>query len=271
MLQNINFDKYYLYRNDFDMQLNDIDLHLQHVFEYRNEIIELEQERDNFTKQQAMVRELEALGTARDSHALNTVNQRYAVYKRDLESFNKVKLIIQQTVKDLDLVLMTYFTILLNSKEINKIDINPRENSISAHNNSEFDLIKDLLVLNNWTHMYTQAKYTKHEMENTFIQTQRSSLECRDLLMFYSRVMEYQPRSELQRNRLIKYKKSYSDLLELSNTAEYLKDIDIKRKNVEYCGQYFECMTIIAMEMQKNLVQAKHILEEHKQQPVSRI
>ncbi|XP_037824914.1 serine/threonine-protein kinase Smg1 [Lucilia sericata] len=250
------------YKNDFDVQLNELDLHLQNVLDYRKNILQLEQERDNFTKQQAMVRELEALGSAQTSHAFI---QRYNIYKHDLENYNKIKLMVQKTSNELDLLLLTYFNIITNPEAMHNIEVNPKGNDIVDHNESEFDVIKDLLIDNNWNNVYVQAKFNRHEMENTFIQTQRSALECRDLLTFYSRVMQFYPRSQLQNYRLMKYKRNFANLMGIEEKSN---DAGIVECNIEHCCQYFECMKMISIDLQKNIVQAKQILDEHKQQPI---
>lgn len=252
-------------RKDFDSQLNDVELHLKNILKCRNIIAQLEQERDNFSKQQALVRELEALGSAKASHAFI---QRYTVYKHDLQNFNKIKTMVQETVNELDVLVLKYFDIVTNPETIHNIEVIPKRNDIEDHNESEFDIIKDLLIDNNWNNVYVQAKFNRHEMENTFIQTQRSALECRDLLTFYSRVMQFYPRSQLQHYRLMKYKKTFATLMAIEENSNNFMAVDYSH-NIEQCGQYFDFMKIISMDLQKNIVQAKQILEEHKQQPVS--
>lgn len=243
-----------------------MNLHLQNILDCRKKILELEKERDNFTKQQAMVRELEALGSAQASHAFI---QRYNVYKHDLEKFNNIKSMVEKTINELNLLHTTYFNIITNPETMHNIEVNPKANDNMDHNESEFDVIKDLLIDNNWNNVYVQAKFNRHEMDNTFIQTQRSALECRDLLTFYGRVMQFYPRKDLQNYRLMKYKKKFNNLM---GANEKLNDNVLEettKTNIEHCVQYFECMKMISLDLQNNIVQAKQILEEHKQQPVS--
>lgn len=226
----------------------------------------MEQERDNFTKQLAMVRELEALGSAQTSHAFI---QRYNVYKRDLDSYNNIKLMVQKTVNELDVLLSTYFNIITNPEVIHNIELNPKTNEYMDHNEIEFDVVKQLLIDNNWNNIYVQANFNRHEMENTFIQTQRSALECRDLLMFYSRVMQFYPRSQLQTYRLIKYKQKFEHLMETKETATCVANVQQAQVKMADVILYFEGMKMISLDLQKSIVQAKQILEERKQQLVS--
>lgn len=250
-------------RNDFDLLLTNVKKHVESLLDLRQKMLQLEQERDNFTKQQAMVQELEALGSARGSHALNTVTLRYQAYKSDLDSFMKTKQLVEQTVKDLDLVLDTYFNTLLRPEEIRKIDLKSIDDC-SASSMNEFELFNDLSLENNWNHIYTQAKFTMHEMENTFLQTHRSAIECRDLLLFYAHVMRFYPRLKMQQNHLLKYKKEYADLVQskepTSNAYAYLTDAT--SYDSDTCQRYFETMTKILADIQVDVMAAKRNLDE---------
>ena len=239
---------------------------MQHVVDFRKNIAQLEQERDNFSKQLAMVGELEALGSAQTSHAFI---QRYNVYKHDLDSYNNIKLMVQKTINELDLLLSTYFNIVTNPEIMHNIELNPKPNDFMDHNDVEFDIIKDFLIDSNWNNVYVQAKFNRHEMENTFIQTQRSALECRDLLVFYSRVMQFYPRSELQNYRVMKYKQKFTNLMNTEEITESAENVKQFEGNEGKIIRYFDGMKMIYLDLQKNVMHAKEISEEHKQQPVS--
>lgn len=213
-----------------------------------------------------MVRELEALGSAQTSHAFI---QRYNVYKHDLDSYNNIKLMVQKTLNELDHLLSTYFNIVTNPEIMQNIELNLKPNDFMDHNDVEFDIIKDFLIDNNWNNVYVQAKFNRHEMENTFIQTQRSALECRDLLVFYSRVMQFYPRSQLKNYRVMKYKQKFTNLMNAEETIESNEKVKHFEDNESKIIEYFESMKMIYMDLQKNIVHAKEISEEHKQQPVS--
>lgn len=65
--------------------------HLQILQHQRIQLKHIESTRGTLSNQLAMVREAEALGAAMGSHSLNTLSQRYAVYKRTKNEFNATK------------------------------------------------------------------------------------------------------------------------------------------------------------------------------------
>lgn len=65
--------------------------HLQILQHQRIQLKHIETTRGTLSNQLAMVREAEALGAAMGSHSLNTLSQRYAVFKRTKNEFNATK------------------------------------------------------------------------------------------------------------------------------------------------------------------------------------
>ncbi|XP_075154551.1 serine/threonine-protein kinase Smg1 [Haematobia irritans] len=254
------------YKCDLATFLQMVKDHLQKIIATRQNIVQCEEERDNFTKQLAMIRELEALGSARGSHALNTVTQRYKAYKRDLNSFEKIKSLVEQTIKDLDIVLTTYFEILLRPNEIKKIEIN---NNIDPSPINECSIFKDLLMSEN--DYYKSLEYDKNELNNSFIQIQGSATECRDLILFYSRVLRFHPRSQLQQNHLMKYKKAFTDLVGMPHDGKYSESSSSTHHEIHdftLCQNYFEKIVFLYNDLQTQMVQSQLILQERQQEQV---
>lgn len=262
-----NHSCFFFFRNDLDSQLGKLNSHLQSLVDTRQTALLLEQERDNFSKQLSMVRELEALGSAQTSHAFV---QRYNVYKNELDNFNKIKVMMQTTLNELELLISTNLNLIKNPEVMQQnSEFNAIESDEVKMNETEFDIMHDMMIDNNWSNAYMQAKFTRHEMENAFIQCKRSALECRDLLIFYSGVMQFYPRSKFKSYRVLKYRQLFSNVLEAGHKSNDEKQVDA-RQNIECCGKYFEGMKVALTDLQESVAQAKTIFEEHKQQLVSR-
>ncbi|XP_073834492.1 serine/threonine-protein kinase Smg1 [Musca autumnalis] len=256
------------YRNSFDERLRDLVNNVQHLLDIRESISQLEQERSSYTKQLAMIRELDALGSARGSHALNTVTQRYKTYKRDLNAFENIKQLIQQTVNDLEVVQTTYFHILLDPNEVMKLDVNQQTNT--SHSIDECDLLKDIFPEYKANNLYTAYKFAKEEMENCFLQIQQNAVECKNLLLIYSKVKSYFPRSKILQNHLVKYKCVFSRLIK-SNVDFSTVDTSTSSVGVsiaEHCQKYFDSLIKIYMELKANLSHAQFELEQRQKQQI---
>lgn len=78
----MNFFLSFLRRDDVHNQLLLMKKHLFELSSNREEIKRLECQRSLLSKQISLVRELDALGHAMSSHPLNTLSQRYNVYKK---------------------------------------------------------------------------------------------------------------------------------------------------------------------------------------------
>lgn len=226
--------------------------------------MQLEQERDSYTKQLAMIRELDALGSARGSHALNTVTQRYKAYKRNLDSYEKIKQLVQQTVNDLEVVSITYFNILLKPDAIHKLDFNPPLDESLEPSIDECDLIKNHIVGNAADYYYTPVKFAKQEIDNSFIQVHNAAMECQDLLKFYSQVMRFYPHCKLMQSHLIKYKKTFTELMGQTADRSISSTYD-EQHSTESCAKYLEQMILVYTEIQNDLTKAQVSLEQSEQ------
>ncbi|XP_013115511.2 serine/threonine-protein kinase Smg1 isoform X1 [Stomoxys calcitrans] len=261
------------YKDDLDYVLRNVKDHVERMLDVRQQILRFEEKRDNYTKQLAMIRELDALGSARGSHALNTVTQRYKAYKRDLSSFDEIKSLVRQTVTDLDIVVSTYFDILLAPSEIRNIEIN---DGGLPHSN-ECAIVKTLLAGNSENKYYTPIEFAKHEINNSFIQIQRNAIECRDLLLFYGQLMRFYPRSKLQQNHLVKYLAQLKELVDVPSTVANPELPSTRgceedtHGTTKTCVQYFKNMQSIHVDLQTQVVQAQQVLKQRQQEQLDKI
>ncbi|XP_039962774.1 serine/threonine-protein kinase Smg1 [Bactrocera tryoni] len=203
------------YRDDLQTRLSEIEGALDHLIELQAEIRREEQERDRITKQSAMIRELQALGTAMGSHALNTITDRYNSCKRDESALNVMKENVQKYQTDTHAILTIYFEQLLPTsatRELSTLQLQLCDLQQNVATN-EFELLHTLLEQSGQEQLYAQCDFTRKEMDNTLYQQCRCALECIDLLQQYIGVMQFYPRSRLLENHLLKYEKAYRELM----------------------------------------------------------
>ncbi|XP_067639367.1 serine/threonine-protein kinase Smg1 [Eurosta solidaginis] len=215
------------FRDDVQIRLTEIENALDRLITIQSEIRQDEQERDRLTKQTAMIRELEALGTAMGSHTLNTISERYNACKRDEEAFTVIKDNVQKYQSDTYALLQTYFEQLLSpnfTNELTTLQLRDQQQNILPN---EFELIRSLLEQCGQERLYAQCDFTRKEMDNTLMQQSRCALECVELLQQYVGVIQFYPRSRLLQNHLLKYEQSYRELLNGErNVSELNQDFE---------------------------------------------
>ncbi|XP_036318874.1 serine/threonine-protein kinase Smg1 [Rhagoletis pomonella] len=267
------------YRDELQMRLTEIEGALDHLIALQAEIRREEQERDRISKQWAMIRELQALGTAMGSHALNTITDRHNTCKHDKEAFTAVKENVQKYQKDTFMLLNTYFERLLTAYATNELSALQMQLCDLQHNvpANEFELLRTLLEQSNQEQLYAQCDFTRKEMDNTLYQQCRCALECIDLLQQYTGVMQFYPRSRLLQNRLVKYEKAYRELIsdELS-MAELQKQLEEWQEGDEQVSvvdtgrrhivQYANGLEKVWIEANMQLATAINDLNEHSNQ-----
>ncbi|XP_004535156.1 serine/threonine-protein kinase Smg1 [Ceratitis capitata] len=203
------------FRDDLQKRFTEIEQALDRLIDLQSEIRREEQERDRITKQSAMIREVQALGSAMGSHKLNTITDRYSTCKRDEGALNVVKENVRKYQSDSCALLMTYFDKLLAASTTNELvtlqlQLCELQNNIPAN---EFQMLQALLEQCGQEPLFEQCDFTRKEMDNTLFQQCRCALESIDLLQQYIGVMQFYPRSHLLKNNLIKYEKAYRELL----------------------------------------------------------
>ncbi|XP_053950535.1 serine/threonine-protein kinase Smg1 [Anastrepha ludens] len=253
------------FRNDLQVRLIEIEDVLDRLTALQAEIRQEEQERDRITKQSAMIRELQTLGTAMGSHALNTVTDRHNTLKHDKEAFSTIKENVRKYQGDTRILLSTYFEHLLAAYVANELPALQLQVCDLQHNvpTNEFELLRTLLEQSGQERLYAQCDFTRKEMDNTLYQQCRCVLECIDLLQQYTGVMQFYPRSRLLQNRLVKYEKAYNGLLseelsvrelqqlleEWQESDEEVSEIKDKQQIVQYAASLEKIWIEVNMEL----------------------
>lgn len=155
----------------------------------------------------SMVRELEALGSAMSSHPLNTLSQRYSVYKKKRNDVGKIKNILLEKAVESELLMNDYLSFAddTSSGAINSSLMDIKSNYCAKANMSEFDLIKDFLESSNQGQTYAQSEQLREELENSILQQQNIVAAAFEVLLQYHNVVAYYPHDHVMNHRFAKY------------------------------------------------------------------
>lgn len=172
---------------------------LQELEQQRSDLQKSENHRNLLSQQMAMIRETEALGTAQGSHPLNTLSQRYIVYKRTRDDFENSKKALTEKSNQNKKIMKDYF------KSSNGIFNHLIDLELISCIGSEFDLIQEFLENSPQHQIFIECDLKRKEL-NTFglqqISTIRSAFEA---LLQYSAVVKFFPKGFHENHRLSKY------------------------------------------------------------------
>lgn len=272
-------NSYHTFRDDLQKRFTEIEQALDRLIDLQSEIRREEQERDRITKQSAMIREVQALGSAMGSHKLNTITDRYSTCKRDEGALNVVKENVRKYQSDSCALLMTYFDKLLAASTTNELvtlqlQLCELQNNIPAN---EFQMLQALLEQCGQEPLFEQCDFTRKEMDNTLFQQCRCALESIDLLQQYIGVMQFYPRSHLLKNNLIKYEKAYRELLSGAASVSELQQ-QFEAENAQAVSesvklqavQYAVSLEEVWIETNMLLTTSINEMNDHNNQVVSR-
>lgn len=200
------FEIVHAYSNDVYHQLKQMKNHLQILQHQRIQLKHIESTRGTLSNQLAMVREAEALGAAMGSHSLNTLSQRYSVYKRTKNEFNATKHSLTEKSEICFNQITTY-------KEYMKCIANNfiTENLIeltelaSVNIVSEFDLVWEFLENSAQNVILGQGDQTSKELIAAVHQQTTLVKQIFETLIQYGDVVNCHPQRYVEQHRLIQY------------------------------------------------------------------
>lgn len=180
---------------------------LQKLQTQRTEMQEIESNRKLLSKQLAMVREAETLGTAIGSHQLNSLSQRYAVYKRTKTEYNTTRQALQHMVDECIHHMNDYQQSICAIKRCELIDALQELEQLTTDQLpvSEFLLVKDFLENSNQGALFIQSDQTRKELDTSLLQQTTILNQIIDSLTVYSSVVCFHPQSYINQHRSRKY------------------------------------------------------------------
>lgn len=187
----------------------------------------LESQRSLLSKQISLVRELEALGSAMSSHPLNTLSQRYAIYKKKRDDVEMIKNILLEKAVEAERMMEDYLTFVENSNSgrINRSLLEVKSNYATS-TFSEFDLVKEFLESSNQGQIFVQGDGFRKEM-NALLANQRAILvKAFETLIQYFNVISFYPHDHIANHRFGKYSSWCRSLIE-NKSQEYVRQVAI--------------------------------------------
>lgn len=210
-----------IFRDEVHNQLLLIDSYLVDLTSSRNKLQELEYRRNVLSKQISLVRDVEALGSAMHSHSLNTLTQRYSIFKKKRNDVVLIKNILMEKASEAEEMIGEYLCFI---DETNALG-NYLDEMKSKHVVSEFDIIKDFLENSNQGQLLMQGDHLRRELDTALIQRAPIVEGTIQVLLQYRNVMRFYPHDHVQNHRLSKYAAWCHSLVRTEN------------KNLEYTRQ----------------------------------
>lgn len=197
-------------RDDVYNEIKDLQSHLIDLQSKRQNLHLAETRRSLLSKQAALITEAESLGTAIRSHPLNTLSQRYGVYKRTRDEYNACKAALLDKSVECSAKLSTYLTCLENVESNAIADYLMQLNEIIAIVKSqsptfEFELVREFLENSAQTAIYVQSCQTYTELHNELLQQFAIVKQIFDTILQYGAVARYHPRFAHEQHRIAKY------------------------------------------------------------------
>lgn len=199
--------------------------HLQILQHQRIQLKHIESTRGTLSNQLAMVREAEALGAAMGSHSLNTLSQRYAVYKRTKNEFNAAKHALNEKSELCFNHIATYRDYMKNIAnnliDDNLIELNDLANTEIA---SEFGLVWEFLENSAQSLIYAQGDQTSKELIAAVHQQTGLVKQIFDALIQYGNVVNCHPQRYIEQHRLFQYA-NWCNQLTSSESVQSCRDV----------------------------------------------
>lgn len=198
------------HRDGFFNQLKQLQAFLLNLQLQRTNLQKLEANRNSLSKQAALITEAEALGSALSSHPLNTLTQRYNVYKRTRNEYGACK----QALLDLSTTCtnqMIAYQQCLDAVRENKIAEYQLELAevlcaLQAQTaTQEFDSLKEFLENSAQTAIYIQSCQMSTELQAMMLQQIQLVQQSLETLREYGEVTRYHPSSVHMTHRIAKY------------------------------------------------------------------
>lgn len=189
----------------------------------RNNLIRLETKRNVLSKQIALVRDVEALGSAIRSHSLNTLSNRYSIYKKKKNDVSMIRNILMEKAVESEKMMEDYHTF-INEKNIIGSWLMELEKPHVAI--SEFDIIRDFLDNSNQGQTYVQSEQLRKDLEASSSQRRKIVKSVFETLLQYYCVTRYYPQDHMQHHRIAKYSSWCRGLME-HKSQEYSRQVAV--------------------------------------------
>lgn len=224
-------------RDEVYNQLLLIDSYVVDLTSSRNVLNELECRRNVLSKQISLVRDVEALGMAMQSHSLNTLSQRYSILKKRRNDVFMMRNILLEKASEAEKMIGDYLSFIGDTKALGNYLDEMKSRHAAICTVSEFDIIKDFLESSNQGQLWMQADQLRREMNVSMNQRAAVVEASIEALLQYRNVMCFYPHDHVQNHRLTKYS-AWSRSLVDNKSREHTRQIAMSYHNTFGNGEH---------------------------------
>lgn len=202
--------------------------YLGELLSNRGDMQQLESQRSLLSKEISLVRELEALGSAMSSHPLNTLSQRYAIYKKKRDDVEMIKNILLEKAVEAERMMGDYLSFVdnANSGRINSSLLEVKSNYATTTTFSEFGLVKEFLESSNQGQTFAQGESLRNELNISLAKQQTIVGKMFETLIQYFNVISFYPHDHIANHRFGKYSQWCRALIE-NKSQEFVRQVAI--------------------------------------------
>lgn len=217
---------WYFCRDDIYNQLLLMKNHLSDLSFSREDIQRLDSQRNLLSKEISMVREMEALGSAMSSHPLNTLSQRFSVYKKKRNDVGLIKNILMEKAMESERMMEDYLSFVdeTSSGRIKSTLMDIKSNYGAKTLLSEFDLIKEFLESSNQGQTYVQSEQNRQELDASVLQQQKIIATSFEALVQYFNVVNFYPHDHVMNHRFAKYSQWCRSLI-VNKSQDFVRQV----------------------------------------------
>lgn len=196
--------------------------YLSDLSQSRHNLQRLETQRNVLSKQISLVRDVEALGSAMHSHSLNTLSQRYSIFKKKKNDVNMIRNILLEKAIESEKLIEDYVGLVSDENVISNwlCEMKLTRGTMSC----EYEVVKDFLDSSNQGQMYIQGSQMRYELNNLAIKLNVLIESVLDIILQYIHVIAYYPHDHVQNHRLTKYTTWCRSLTE-DKSQEFIRQI----------------------------------------------
>lgn len=199
-------------------QLTDMVHELDNLQQIQKQLLNTEQELINLNQRSALISEINALGTAIESHSFNTASPRYASKRRHTEALARQAALRKADYELVQCLLDSYGQCLDQQHlgEYNARLIQFKLEGNSWHN--EYLALVDVLQLHLPAQTLEAYHITRSQLDELFGRLNDLALQCLEHMQQYAATMYYYPEQRQRDNIYVRFQASYSNYLQHSDS-----------------------------------------------------
>lgn len=210
--------------------------YLQQLQTQRSEQLALEANRDILSKQLAMVQEAETLHTAIGSHPLNSLSQRFAIYKQHRNEHNQCQLQLQEKLAECHADQLAYQECIghyatMTTRSMQDLIAELTDCSHWATVAGEFEIVQELLFNSAQGGLYVHSEKNRKELVASYTQQASICKQAMEAIYQYAVIVNLHPKSYHQKHPWFCYEKWSAHLLASAEHDTMTSSLDAYRED----------------------------------------